>query len=232
MGALQGIFNGAVVQNYKYAAVSGFTIGVNPGIAIDNNGNLLVQNAQQNVTGTDPGSGNTRMDLVVARLQITNDSPINLPTNPFTPVYLDELYGCQIVLIEGTVNGSYPAYLAGDVVLFGVTINHAGVLSVDYTQRMTGDPPKTQVRQVSVNDVATGVDRIIEMTTGASNLTETLPPPNAVPGKEFILIKTDSGAGTATLAATGLISGATGITIDSQYGSVRCYSNGTTYFAF
>jgi hypothetical protein len=227
-GAFEGMFGGAVLTGHGYVAVSGFSIGVAAGISVDLNGELLVTTGQTNVLATTPGSGHTKKCLVVARSVVTDDTPMNKPTSPFSSVYLDELYGCSIVLIQGTVDGaSFPAKVAGDVILFGVNLNDTGVASIDYTQRETGRPRKRQIRQVSSADATiAATDEIIEMTTGNTDRAATLPAANTVPGQSFTIVKVDSGTGVVNVSTA---SGQTQV-LDSQYGSVRVYSNGTVYY--
>lgn len=116
----EGLFNGAVMSGFE-AAATGMDVSVSGGIAVGSSGYLMVENDENVLSFSAPGS-NSRRDLVVARPLLVNAVPITRPTPPFDTVYLQELQDCELIVIQGTPAAApeYPAKQDGDVALFGV----------------------------------------------------------------------------------------------------------------
>ncbi len=125
-------------------------------------------------------SGNPRKDLIVARPLLTNQTMISRPTSPFDSVPFKIGQDTQVVVIAGTPAGSptYPAKVAGDVVLAGLAVANGAT-------------------SFSGGDIDTTVTEVLSGNTNFSNW---------VVGKDIhgtVAITGDSGATRAAIVAAG-----------------------------
>jgi microcystin-dependent protein len=97
-------------------------VEVSEGIASGPSGYLHVVN--EVTFEVDTAATGTRLDLVVVRPNLVDNTFITNPTNPFQQVPLRTLQGSEVVVIQGVESTSpeYPSKLAGDVALFGVRV--------------------------------------------------------------------------------------------------------------
>jgi hypothetical protein len=74
-------------------------------------------------------------------------------------------------------------------------------------------------------------ERVLLVTTGASNLTVTLCPASSADAVEYVIKKVDSGAGFVVVARAGsdTIDGATSVTLTTQYEVLRLCSDGSAW---
>lgn len=71
----------------------------------------------------------------------------------------------------------------------------------------------------------------IDVTTGASTITITLPTTASSAGRSITVVKVDSGAGSVTISpATGLISGAASSSLTAQYDTLTAFCDGTAWY--
>jgi len=108
-------------------------------------------------------------------------------------------------------------------------------MSLGTTPFIVGDAPPVgelnvpvyTVRSTSVTGAILTTDDLVLGTTGASDITLTLPAAGSVPGENFIIKKVDSGAGKIVVAGT--IDGLTDYDLVNQWQFVSIVSNATDY---
>lgn len=165
-------------------------------------------------------------------------------------------------LSTGTVNimSFQPRFQGGNTAnLTGGTINHvaydcsqtfptetgSGVTQNNYALRSSAASSYLKhvggqiYGRTAVNDANYTVlqyDYLIAYTSLTAGRTVTLPAPSATNSGQIFVIKDEAG-GAATnnitvQGASGNIDGVSSLTITANYGSLRCYNNGTNYFTF
>jgi hypothetical protein len=113
--------------------------------------------------------------------------------------------------------------VGGDANLWGGELN--GNMTIIDSLALT---PSVSVSSNFVAAVNTsGPEITYRVTTGASNVTGTLPAANTCPGKIINMKKVDAGAGQAILS--GAIDGQTSYVRPAQFSYVRVQSNGATW---
>lgn len=121
----------SVLRGYQYSSATLFSLSVAEGLAVDVNGFPLHKSSTTSgIAVAAPSVSQGRNSLIVARQKLTDNTPIAEPENPSNTVYLNTQYECDIVCIDGTLGGAYPAKLTGDVILFGLVIP-ANVSAID-----------------------------------------------------------------------------------------------------
>ena len=124
----QSMLQGGVLSGYDNSSNLGLTVNVDPGVAVNDVGDLLAMEFSSAVVVT-----NNIKSLIVARPVFNDTNPITRPTIPFDSVPLNKEQTTEIVKIDGTL-GAYPTKASEDVVLFGVTASGGSITDVDYSQ--------------------------------------------------------------------------------------------------
>jgi hypothetical protein len=83
------------------------------------------------------------------------------------------------------------------------------------------------VQGVSTNTTLTSAHDIVEVTTGSSTITITLPTAVGIQGKPYCIKKVDSGTGSALIA--GSIDGVTNYSLTQQWQFVEIYSDNANW---
>lgn len=123
-GTFEGLTGQAIYQGGTCSiSPTGLNTPVDSLIACGPTGNLMVVSSVTNIVHTAPIT-NPQKNLVVVRPSLSNTNNITNPNSPFQLVPLNQVQGAQVVLIAGTPAASpaYPATLANDVILWGVTV--------------------------------------------------------------------------------------------------------------
>lgn len=140
-GPWEGETGAGILDGLELSATA-LNVGITPGIAVGPSGYLLAVTGTT-VVGLTAPVGNPCRSLIVARPNIIEDTPIVRPTSPFDTVYLNELLGAEIVVLNGTAAASpvYPTPEAGDVVLaaYRLAAGATGVTSADLDSDMRDD---------------------------------------------------------------------------------------------
>lgn len=118
-----------VLEGLNYDGAAGLDVSLLNGVAVNEDGKLLVIDNDNNVAVT--VTNNVR-SLVVLRPLEEDGTTITRPTAPFDPVVLFTTQTAQIVAIAGDVS-NFPSPVAGDVVLFGVVASGGVITSVNHT---------------------------------------------------------------------------------------------------
>lgn len=229
----QGVVGPGVLSGLRVVPLSGMTVRVLPGIAINEDGKLLIVNANTDVVVSSP-SGNPARSLVVIRPLLTETTSTPIPTNPSSNFDLHEIQGAEVVVINGTpaATPAYPAITAGDVILMGLELStsHSTITTADYQpgQRDQANNLRKRVNLVDDDYVVDGdKDDIIEGDATAADINQTLPDPEEYLGKELTFVKTDSSSNSMILVGT--VSGVVNPELDDQYQSMTIYSNGSAW---
>lgn len=125
---LAALSGDAVLSGLNQNGFSSLNANYLSGVAINSLGNILAVSANGSIAVAD----NVK-SLVVIRPSTINDSPITRPTAPFDTVSLDYEQSSSVVAIAGTIS-AYPAKVAGDVILFGVTSSGGVITQIDESQ--------------------------------------------------------------------------------------------------
>lgn len=112
-----------VLKGLTFNSAVNFEVTVDPGTAIDPNGQVLSITAAQQATFQGPSGGQGRWSLLVARPTTSFINQIDEPLNPSNQVPLNERQTTELVVLDGTLGASaYPSVNSNDVILFGVKI--------------------------------------------------------------------------------------------------------------
>lgn len=130
LSLLSALANKAVLSGLAYSSDTGLDVSFSNGVAINEDGKLLVIDDDNNEDVTVTPSVNS---LIVIRPVTTNTEAITRPVSPFDTVYLKSSQTAVVVAIAGTA-GVYPSAAAGDVILFGVTADGSSITAVDHAQ--------------------------------------------------------------------------------------------------
>jgi len=116
----EGVGKAAVLDGFVPSFTGGLNVSLTPGIAVGPTGYFMGVTGTTAVTIASP-SGNPCRTLIVARPLVTQSNPIANPIPPVETVYLNEDFGAQIVVLNGTPAAApaYPATTYGDVILAG-----------------------------------------------------------------------------------------------------------------
>lgn len=236
-GGREGSFAGAVLSGLRVLPSSGMTVTVDSGIASSPSGKLMVVPTQQTTAPATP-VGNPAWSLVVLRPVFTDADFIPLPTNPSAPpVPLDQQQLYQIVVLNGTPAGNpvYPAVQSDDVVLMGFKLP-AGTTTITRAMLDLGvvgriPRPKRKISQLFQSFAVARPTEIYEVDCTASGLVGQLPPAGNFEGEEFEFIKVDPSANSFSASGNGAetISGQNVMSLDSQWDTMRIYSNGISW---
>jgi hypothetical protein len=233
---VQGITGAAVLTGWDVSVASGLTANVAGGIAAGDEGQPLVSVATQQVTVSPPGSMQ-RWDLLVARQTVTPANYVPDPTTPATQDPLNNLYGVQLVIIQGTASNtpSYPGKVDGDCIICGFQLpsglSNLQQSNIDYSPREVPPQFRHTIIQALQDMTMDPSHDTVEAVGGAVGIQIGLPPAFTVVGQDFTVSKIDAATGVVTLAASGgdLISGSSQVLLDSQWDSVTVRSVGQAW---
>lgn len=118
----EGSFGASVLTGLTAAPVSGYVLGIQPGIAVAASGYVDVLGVSGTIDLSSLAGATPSRSLVVLSAAPEDLNFIPSPTDPFTSVPLNQLQGCSLVLIPGTPSNTpaYPAKGANDVILCGI----------------------------------------------------------------------------------------------------------------
>lgn len=236
-GNMEGAFGKSILTGLKVSPAGGMVLNVEPGIAVTANGRLMVVGSQQQGTFATP-SGNPAKSLIVLRPVETDSNNIPEPTNPGNNVPLHKKLLYSVVVINGTPAASpaYPATQANDVVLMGVSLanGQSSITAADFDYTVLSLPQRLRevVQQLTGSGDINIQSKFIEVDASGGAATANLPVAASGANLEYVVVKTDSSANPVSVYSSELISGQALQVIDSQWGSVKSYSNGKTYRSF
>lgn len=226
----EGAFGSSALSGLKTVPLSGMTIRVSAGIAVNSSGYVMAVDSDSDLTISSP-AGNPAKTLVVLRPKLTNTDNIPEPLNPSNPVPLHQIQGSELVVLNGTPAPSpvYPTPQSGDVVLCGLILSsgHATIVAGDFDliKRHTPRQQELNIGVVAAEYQMTGNEDIVECNGAASGFTVLVPSnPNEVQGKKFVVMKTDSSANVIHVSGS-TMSGQTDVQLTDQWQSVEFYSN-------
>jgi hypothetical protein len=235
----EGAFGAAALTGLIVTPGGGLNVDVSAGIAVSPSGRQMVLASAGTGAFASP-VGNPARSLIVLRPKDTEMTPIQEPLNPSNTVNLHTKLECELVVINGTPGATpqYPAVGAEDVVLMGVklTSGHVTIAETDLelAPRDVPRPKSKRIRKVASNYQAVATDEIIEIAATGADVTVTLPVAAQMRGRELsvVLIADSGGIGIVDGSGTEQISGQLTQEIDSQWGSVRVYSDGSAWRVF
>lgn len=172
-GMAEGLLQSGVMGGYDYDGATGLNVGVRAGSAMGPSGDLLVK-AEVNILNIPPAASGTVKGLVVCRTVITDGDNIAQPTNPFNTVPKTRAYSAGLAVVQAAPNAGYPSKGVNDVVLFGVEVNGAAVVSTDLSKcELAGK--NSELRRLKTYDMIVGNQRhcthktLVEAIAAASN---------------------------------------------------------------
>ncbi len=238
----EGANGASVLAGLDVTPNGGMNVQIAPGIAVSPTGQVMVvPTAQVAVFASDPT--NPVKHLLVARPLLTSGTLIPQPTNPLVDVPLHKTQGYQLVVISGTPSGSpsYPTGLvqAEDTIIASISLvaGQTTIAQSDLDRALIDVPRKRKraIRTTASTGFTLGVkDNILEVAATAGACAVTLPPAITCVGEEFVVTKIDSSLNAVTLKGDGaeVISGQANQVIDDQWGTLRVYSQGTSWRVF
>lgn len=235
-GIAEGAFGTSVLTGIQPSVVSGLTVELSDGIAIDPDGRIVVFASEQ-ATFASP-IGNPAKSLIVLRPKLTESDFIPEPVNPSNSVPLHEKFEYDLIVIDGTPAGSpvYPATVAGDIIVLGVTLT-AGQVTLTYANidRSIIDLPRKRVHRFkTVTDaIVEGLvtDETVDADATSNAIIYVLPDSQECPGEDFTVTKIDSSSNEVAVSGANarLIAGETSQTMDSQWQSMTFRSIGPAW---
>jgi hypothetical protein len=237
-GSIEGLFEGltgaAVLDGLVVSPGGGMTLTVSTGIAVNENGRMVVVSPSLSTTITAP-TLNPRRDLLILRPKVTNTTLIPQPTNPSNQVPLHQQFGYDFLLLNGAqgVNPAYPATQAGDIVLAGVysepstTVLTQANLDIGVTDRPR--KRRSRVKVLKGNSAISVNDDIIELDCSNASGTFTLPGAKAAEGRHYTIIRVDNSSNDCVVSGGDGINGTNTVELDTQYQKLNLYSNAITW---
>lgn len=233
---IEGIAGSAVLGGLEANVAGGLNIQIEEGLASTRNGRPIVLTSAQQVAVVADAS-NPRRSLVVLRPTEVSGDNIPDPLNPLVQVPLTKNQSYSLLVIPGTaaVNPSYPSPQADDVVLCGVYIAAAATsiaqTDLDFGQTHRVRPHRSRYRKITANYTVADSDEVIEVDASGGDRVCTLPPAASAPFQTFSFIKVDSSSNDMAVSANGgeTISGVSVIDTDTQWDTIRVFSNGIAY---
>lgn len=186
---VEGGFGDAVLKGCNVTPQSGLTLNVPTGIVVNSSGQLMVVPAST-ATVLSP-SGNPARTLIAARPQYTDVDLITDPQDPQNTLYLHQLQGVQLVVLNGiaAATPAYPSLQSGDVALVGVKLvsgqSTVAQADLDFGVRAFKKRQQRRVREISADVGIDTEDYYVEVNCSAADRVATLPDATLVPGGEF-----------------------------------------------
>lgn len=234
-GIAEGAFGAAVLQGFDVTPSTGMIVTVADGVASNSNGRLLVGASLANQTFATP-AGNPAWSLLVARPVDTDEDDITNPEDPSGPdVPLHKKIGMSLVVLNGTPAGSpaYPSIVAGDVIIAAVklTSGQTTLTTANFDYNKIDRPRRrlNKIKTITASETLSVLDEVIEVNATGGAVTVTLPNVFSARARKYTVVKIDSSANAVTVASGDLISGQSTQVIDDQWGSLKVYSNSTSW---
>lgn len=238
-GVAEGAFGKSVLSGLKASANGGLNVAVAAGIAVNENGRLIVSPSQEIVTLLSP-VGNPSRNLIVLRPVDEDAETIDEPTNPTNPVPLHKKITFEVVVLTGTpaATPQYPATQSGDVIVAGVKLA-AGAVAVAQAdiESVKRDVPKVaerRIRQIASNYTIDENDDIIEVAATGGSITLTLMPSVSRGfGRQLTVVLISNSGGSAIISGGGeLISGQATQELEETWDSANLYPNNASWRMF
>lgn len=231
-GIAEGAFGAAVLKGLAVSPGGGLQVTVAPGIAIGDEGQLMVLGSPTNLTFTaDPVL--TKKSLIVMRPKLVNMTIIPQPDNPSNPVPLHQQITFDLLIVDGTPGAGYPSKQDGDCIVMGVVLTASlGTIGTGNIDRTPMDLARKRVHPYSLKTasyMAAKEDDHIDVDATSGAATVLLPLASTMPGQDMTVMKIDSTANAVAVSGQDLISGQTQVILDSQWQSANLRSTGNAW---